>query len=150
MALHKDHGEERSRSAYAQEVAQSSYNWYRQAAIKSRRFHRLTAVSVQVIGAAIPVSAAVAPRNSIILAVFGAMIVVVGGLRSTFNWHESYIRFSRAREVVEAERRLYATAAFPYDDPATRDQELVAAVTRIEQEEMGAWFKIVSRQPGPS
>ena len=35
--------------------------------------------------------------------------------------HFTNLRFSGAREAVEAEHRLYNTSAKPYDDSATRD-----------------------------
>lgn len=140
-------GEGNPPHGYAMQVANDSYDWYKKAAIKSRIFHRWTAVTIQVIAAAIPVTAAIDPRSSIVPAFLGAVIVILGGLRSTFDWQENYIRFSGVREAVEAERRSYTTGAAPYSDPATRDQLLVAAVSRIEQEEMNAWFKIAADQP---
>ncbi len=77
-------------------------------------------------------------------AVLGAAIVVLSGVRSTFNWQENYIRFSAAREAVEALRRLYRIGAAPYDDVATRDEVLASQVTEIEQQEMAGWLKIVA------
>jgi hypothetical protein len=66
-----------------------------------------------------------------------------------FHWQDNYLRFSQAREAVEAERRLYNTGAKPYEDQATRDQILVEAVSRIEQTEMGNWLKIAASRPKP-
>lgn len=132
---------------YAMQIAGGSYDWYRQAAIKSRFYHRSTAIAIQVIAAAIPVAAVVAPGNPVIPAILGSAIVVLGALRSTFDWQENYIRFSCAREAVEAERRLYTSHSAPYDDPAVRDRLLIAAVTRIEQEEMSAWTQIAAEPP---
>ena len=56
------------------------------------------------------------------------------------------MRFSRAREAINAERRMYLTGVDPYHDFGTRDQNLVAAVTRIEQQEMGQWVRVVSQR----
>jgi hypothetical protein len=104
-------------------------------------------VAVQVLAAAIPVAAVLNPTNAIVPAFLGAAIVILSGLRSTFDWQENYIRFSASREAVEGQRRLYRTGAEPYANPATRDLLLVTAVSKIEQDEMNAWFKIASDQP---
>ncbi|MCU1640589.1 MAG: hypothetical protein JWN03_864 [Nocardia sp.] len=127
---------------YAKEVADSSYSWYRRAAIKARRYHRITEMIQLTAGAAIPVSAAIAHENTTTPAVLGAFVVVTTGLRAAFHWHEDYLRFSQAREAVEAERRRFHTAAPPYDTPTTRAQLLTSAISEIEQREMGAWLKI--------
>src|SRR5689334_22918014 len=132
---------------YALSVANDSYDWYRRAAIRSRRHHRWSAVAIQVLAAAIPVAAVMNPDNAILPAVLGSAIVVLGGLRSTFDWQENYLRFSASREAVEGQRRLYRAAGEPYDDPTTRDRLLIAAVTQIEQDEMLGWLKIASDQP---
>jgi len=132
---------------YAEQLAEGSYSWYKRAAINSRRYHRASAVLVQIIAAAIPVAAVIAPKDATAPAILGAVIVIVSALRSTFNWQENYLRFSGAREAVEAERRRYRVQAAPYDDPRTKDQILVAAVTKIEQEEMAGWLRSVSEPP---
>lgn len=129
---------------YACALADNSYDWYSRAAIKARRYHRLSEV-IQLIGsAAIPVSAALLTQNTTVPAILGAVVVIVTGLRSAFHWQDDYLRFSHAREAVEAERRLFRTRAAPYDDPVSRSQVLAANITKIEQREMGMWLKIAA------
>jgi Protein of unknown function (DUF4231) len=140
----KDAAEE---AGYALTLANNSYEWYRSAAIRSRYFYRLSETVVLIVSAAIPASAAIAPGNSVVPAILGSVVVVLSGLRAVFHWQDNYLRFSGAREAVEAERRLYFTGAKPYEDPATRDQILAAAVSRIEQEEMSGWVKVAAERP---
>ncbi|MFE9784993.1 DUF4231 domain-containing protein [Nocardia salmonicida] len=129
---------------YSFEVANNSYEWYRKASMKARRYHRLAELS-QILGSAlIPLSAVLWPGNTTSPAVLGAFVVVVTGLRSSFHWHDDYLRFNQAREAVEAERRLYLTHAAPYDDVGTRDQVLAKSITTIEQREMGSWLKVAA------
>ncbi|MEU8988149.1 DUF4231 domain-containing protein [Streptomyces sp. NPDC048558] len=92
----------------------------------------------------IPVSAVISPGTAEVPAVLGGVVVVITGLRSVFHWQDDYLRFSEAREAVEAERRLYCTGAEPYADAGTRDRNLAASVTRIEQREMGTWVQLAS------
>ncbi|WP_244313340.1 DUF4231 domain-containing protein [Streptomyces zinciresistens] len=125
-------------------MANGSYDWYRTAAMKARRAFRLSETLLLLASAAIPVTAALTATNAEIPAVLGAVVVVITGLRSVFHWQEDYVRFSEAREAVEAERRLYHTGARPYADRETRDQALAASVTRIEQREMGTWTQLAT------
>jgi len=134
---------------YAMSIANGSYGWYRTAAIRSRRWYRISETSVLIVAAAIPATAAIRPHNAIVPAVLGAVVVILSGLRAIFHWQDNYLRFSGAREAVEAERRLYYTGAKPYDETATRDQVLAAAISRIEQAEMGGWLKVAAERPKP-
>ncbi len=139
-----------SEPSYAMTIANGSYGWYRDAAIRSRRMYRVSETTVLIVSAAIPASAAIAPHNAITPAVLGALVVILSGLRAIFHWQDNYLRFSSAREAVEAERRSYNTGSAPYEDPATRDQVLAATISRIEQAEMGGWLKIAAQRPKPS
>lgn len=134
-------------AGYALGLADASYAWYRGAAIRARRYFRLTEILQLVISTSIPVIAVLFPGDARSLAVIGAVLVVLTGLRSVFHWHDDYIRFSQAREAVEAERRLYITQSEPYENPATRDGLLASKITWIERQEMDGWTKIASPQP---
>ncbi|MGW6731541.1 DUF4231 domain-containing protein [Streptomyces sp. NPDC055013] len=129
---------------YAMRVANGSYDWYHGAAIRARRNFRLTETLLLLVSASIPVSAVISPGTAEVPAILGGVVVVITGLRSVFHWQDDYLRFSEAREAVEAERRLYYTGAEPYADPGTRDRMLATNVTRIEQREMGTWIQLAS------
>lgn len=131
---------------YAMDVADSSHNWYVIASKRSRRAYRQSELALVALSASIPLAAALAPQDSVLTATLGSCLVILAGLRTIFHWQENYLRFSCAREAVEAERRLYQLHAAPYDDPATRDSELVKAVTRIEHDEMGRWTKLAEQR----
>lgn len=133
-----------TRTSYALKLADDSYGWYRRAAIRARRAHHTSETLVLLTSAAIPLSAVLVPDDATVPALLGAAVVVLTGLRSRFLWRENFLRFSRAREAIEAERRLFRTGSKPYDDPASREGVLAAAVTRVEQEEMNVWVEIAS------
>ncbi|MFB9688522.1 DUF4231 domain-containing protein [Amycolatopsis plumensis] len=128
-------------------LADASYDWYRSHAIRSRRWYKATEVAMIALSASIPVIAAINPASTVVLAVIGAVLVVGSGLRSVFHWQDNYLRYSAAREAIDAERRLYHIGAEPYADPATREEALVRAVTRIEQGEMNSWVKLAAEKP---
>lgn len=135
--------------SYAMALANESYTWYRKHAVSSRRAYKCLETALLIVAAAIPTSAAIAPHNVIVPAILGAVVVILSGLRSVFHWQDNYLRFSGAREAVEAERRLYETGAVPYADETSKDQILAAAVSRIEREEMAGWVKVAAARPKP-
>jgi hypothetical protein len=137
----KEPTESPKEGSYALNLANNSYEWYRNAAIRSRRLYKISETALLI------VSAAIAPGNSIVPAILGSIVVVLSGVRTVFHWQDNYLRFSGAREAVEAERRLYFTGAKPYEDPGTRNQVLAAMVSRIEQEEMSGWVKVAAERP---
>jgi hypothetical protein len=136
-----------SKEDYAMTLANDSYEWYKSRAIRSRRTFKAFETAVLVISSSIPLSVVFFSHNTTIPAILGVAVVVLSGLRSIFHWQDNYLRFSGAREAVEAERRRYLTGADPYGDPATRDAVLVAEVTRIEQGEMNGWLKVAAEKP---
>lgn len=133
---------ESSDQEYALKVANDSYRWYQRAAIRSRRLARTSELAIIALSAAIPLTVAVFPELPLVPAALGAAITLASGARATFHWNENYLRFSRAREAIESERRKYRTGAEPYEDRAVRGQVLVLEITRIEQDEMGQWLQL--------
>lgn len=143
----EDQGDVTGKPTYGMTVANGSYDWYKTAAIRSRRAFRGSEIALIVVAAIIPASAAVQPHNAITPAILGAIVVILSGTRAVFHWQENYLRFSGAREAIAAERRLYYTSSPPYNDANTRDQVLVASVSKIEQDEMGTWIKVATDRP---
>ena len=134
---------------YAMRIADGSHAWYEAHAIRSRHLFKTTETATLVVAAAIPVAAAVNPDNALVPAVLGAVVGILTGCRSIYHWQDNYLRFSRAREAVEAERRLYLTTSGPYAGDVDRDALLVAMITKIEQDEMSGWIKVAASRPEP-
>src|SRR5689334_23021688 len=93
---------------YAQRLADDSYGWYKAAATRARRAYKIIETLLLLVSASIPV-AAVVSNSAVTPAILGSVTVVLAGARAIFHWQENYLRFSEAREAVEAERRLYHT-----------------------------------------
>jgi hypothetical protein len=134
-------------TTFAQATADGSYEWYKSHAIRARLLYRASEVGIIAVSVSIPAAAAIWPDHVVVAAVLGAFVAAATGLRSVFHWHENYLRFSEAREAVDQERRLYRLRTDHYSDDATRNENLVKAVSAIEQRELGSWLKIASIQP---
>lgn len=143
----QDWPEEIEESSYGLPLANELYDWYLEHASESRILYKAHEILLLIVAAAIPASAAIAHNNVIAPAILGAVVVVLAGLRSVFHWQENYIRCNAARLGIDVERRKYRAGVTPYDDPATRDQLLTEAVSRIEQEETTDWAKIAAERP---
>ena len=130
------------RDRYSIGVADVAYTYYNQRAKKARWAYRTSET-------ALPVAAAIEPNSAVVPAILGAIAVIVAGLRAVFHWQENYLRFSGAREAIEAERRKFHTCTPPYDGE-NRAAKLTDAVSRIEQGEMAGWVKIASDRPRAS
>jgi hypothetical protein len=133
-------------SEYAASVADQSHKWYKRHAVLARRAYKLTEIAVIAISAAIPATVAIAPSNTKLIAILGAVVATIAGLRSVYHWQDDYVRFSQAREALEAERRLYRISGGKYKNQETRDEVLVATVSQIEQDDMRRWANITSHQ----
>ena len=70
---------------YAMGIADGSYNWYRTAAIRSRRWYHVSEILIVVFSAAIPATAAIVPHTATAPAVLGAIVVIVSGCRAIFT-----------------------------------------------------------------
>jgi hypothetical protein len=132
------------RDAYAAELANNSFEWYRSHAIHSRRWYRFADSLLLALSALIPVASLLVHDNATYPGFLGAAVVIISGLKPIFHWHENYLRFSAAREAIEGERRLFNLRVAPYEIEGTRAQELAVAISRIEQEEMRGWLRIAS------
>jgi hypothetical protein len=86
---------------FALEVADKSWEWYRAAAVRSRKSYRSAEVGVLVVSASIPVASVISPKNALVPAILGAVVVVISGLQALFHWQDNYLRFSAAREAIE-------------------------------------------------
>jgi uncharacterized protein DUF4231 len=83
--------------------------------------------------AAIPVCAALGATDGV-PAVLGAMVVVLGGLRQLFGFHEEWISSSQARYTIEREIALFAVGNGTYRGAAAV-RNLVIAVEEIASSE---------------
>ena len=119
---------------YGMPLAYDRHDWYEEHAKQSRVLYTVHETLLLIVAAAIPASAAIAHNNVIAPAILGAVVVVLTGVRSVFHWQQNYIRFNGARLGIDVECRNYRAGVTPYDDPATRDQLLTEAVSRIELE----------------
>ncbi|HTA05480.1 MAG TPA: DUF4231 domain-containing protein [Solirubrobacteraceae bacterium] len=121
----------------AVELAQKRLRWYRREARKARLGYQYLELAQLVAGALVPVSVATG-WDTAVTASLGAAVVLAGGARAVFQWHDNWLGFIGAQMQIERELALYEVGALPYAD-AHRGQTLVREVERIALEETQGW-----------
>lgn len=115
----------------------AKWHWYRTTSKNAcRRSHGVEVLNL--------VLAALAPAVTVILdqpvigAALGTAAVIVGGVRSTFRWHENWISRSRTRYAIEREIAYYKHHVTPYDTGNSL-AILVKAIEEITEAEGRTW-----------
>ncbi|WP_213454862.1 DUF4231 domain-containing protein [Rhizomonospora bruguierae] len=124
-------------AAVALSTATDLRDWYARQAGRARLGHRVTELGVIVLGAAVPLAAALRLGGAV-AAVLGAGIVVLTGIRGLYQWHENWLAFTRVRLALETELALFAVGAAPYDGP-DRAVLLVRAAEAVKSADTKQW-----------
>ena len=77
------------------EVVNQSFDWYRKHAKRASRFYFAAEVAVLVVGAAIH-TPVVFTNGVRFLALSGAVVVIITGLRTVFRWRDDWLRYTDA------------------------------------------------------
>ncbi len=105
----------RGSSDFALTFAKERCDWYHNAARTARFGYLATELLMVVLGAAVPLAAAL--ESSVrLMAALGAAIVVLTGIRGIFQWHENWLGFIDAQMDIETEMALYQARYAPYAD----------------------------------
>lgn len=118
--------------------------WYDAAAGRSQRWYRSLKLLTLVLGAAIPVAAALGASAGV-AGVLGGIVVVVEGAQQLFHYQENWLRYRGVAEALRTERHLFDATAGAY---ATAPQPLQLLAERIEvlfAQERSAWTADQSR-----
>lgn len=120
--------------------------YYNSAAGRARlSFYVLKVLSLSA-GATVTVLAAIsAPAG--LAAGFGAAIVVLEGAQQLFQFHPNWLSYRSAAEALRQHAFQYVADVKPYDDPATRRDQLASTLQGITANEVGTWFTTMRNSP---
>lgn len=116
----------------------SMWFWYASRAIAARRVYVLTEIAAIAVAAAIPAAAALG-ASAAVAAVLGAIVVLLGGLRTAFAWQESWISYTQTRYAIEREVVRWQYNSTPYNDSNDRDGFLANTVQDLAADEGKSW-----------
>lgn len=118
-------------------LAQRELNWYVRAAARARISNRVSEVALLVLSAATTVAAALG-APAWLTASLAAAVLIVTGLRKTFDWHENWLSFTANRTELRSLIHHYRLLpADQRDDEARR--RLLEQVDETFSSEVGRW-----------
>ncbi len=117
-----------------------------------RRLYRTSGIVVIVIGAALPVLAALSyPGKSLTVSLAGVVVAALTGLRAFYRWDQSWVVMrTTERAVTEAYLRWRVQLDGDHGDPALLDrrkaatQELLTRLGELRLTEADAYFRDLS------
>jgi hypothetical protein len=112
--------------------------WYDAAAERSQRAFRVLKLTQIVVGAAIPVAAALGASAGA-AGVLGGVIVVLEGVQQLFHFQENWLRYRRSAETLRSEKHLFEASAGVYADTAKPVQLLAERIEALFAHELTAW-----------
>ncbi len=117
---------------------QEQIAWYdRKSQVCQQRFKALKILQI-VTAAAIPVAVAVSAEDWLV-AVAGALIVVLEGLQQLEQYQQNWTTYRSTCEQLKHEQFLYLAGAGPYREAADRDALLAEHVESLVSQEHAAW-----------
>jgi hypothetical protein len=116
----------------------SEWRWYAAEARRSRISYQALELTGVLAAAAIPTAVALGAGGAV-SAILGGCLVLIAGMRQTFDWHENWIRFARVSRGIEREMALYCAGVEPYQDPKESTTSLVRAVSEIVRMDIEQW-----------
>jgi hypothetical protein len=112
-------------------------NWYERKSSSNQHFYKWLKLLEIVLAASIPV-VATANASRTVLAVLGALVVVLEGVQHLFQFHANWIAYRSTAEQLTHERFLYTAHAGPYAG-SNRDMVLARRVEGLVSQEHARW-----------
>lgn len=109
-------------------------DWYQRRKRWPRRLHRLSGIAVIGLGATIPVLSAYtdAQPARVIVGTAGAVITVITGLATVYEWQKTWRIFTVAQTELEAHRLRWELALGAAEAETDQDERLRRAVAATE------------------
>lgn len=123
--------------------------WYeRESAQAKRWFHRLKVVQI-LIAAAIPAAVAIG-ADAAVAGALGAVVVVLEGLQSLFQFQQNWMTYRATAEALKHEQFLYLAGAGPYAGAPRAGALLAERVEGLVSQEHATWTQAQSQggEPG--
>ncbi len=126
---------------YIEQRLDDQINWYDSKSSRAqKRFKLMRGVEISA-AAAVPLLVLFVPvwePTNFLIALLGALIVVIAGLLGFLRYQEIWIEYRTVSETLKHEKYLYLTQTTPYDQGETF-QVLVLRVESLISKENSAW-----------
>ena len=123
--------------------------WYDRKSISNQRMYKLFKVTTVVLAAAIPLLAAFG-TPALFLAILGAIIAIVEGLQSLYQFQSNWLSYRATCEELKHEKYLFLAKAGPYLKAENAIASLAERSESLISRENAKWVSVRERPPeGP-
>jgi hypothetical protein len=117
-------------------------DWYDRKSVAAQRAYKQVKLSQLIVGAAVPVVAAL-HVSAAVTATLAAFVVVAEGAQQLYQWQTNWVLYRSTAEALKHEKYLYLAAAGPYNDE-DRHRVLAERLEGLISQEHARWTE--SRQ----
>jgi hypothetical protein len=112
--------------------------YYERTAGSSQRNFRLVKIAQLIVSAAVPVAAA-ASASGVVIAVLGALILILEGVQALFGWQQNWVNYRNNAEALQSEQHLFEAKAGPYAKTDAPKRLLAERVEQLLSTERSGW-----------
>jgi len=128
------------------ERLEDQIRWYSQRSGSNQRAFKIIKLAQIILAAAIPVLVNIQPDLRVVVAVFGAAIVVLEGAQQLCQFQQNWVDYRSTCEALKHEKFLYLAKAGPYADAKVPHALLAERVESLVSEQHARWVSTSQEQ----
>jgi hypothetical protein len=126
-------------------------DWYNAKAKTNQQWYKTLKLCQILLGALVPVVAAIDNSSRVVLAALGAGVVVIEAVQQLYQFHRNWIAYRATCEALLREQHLYEAGAGDYAAVVERKVLLAERVEAVIGRETGEWAALeTSSQKKPA
>lgn len=118
-------------------------DWYDKKSMEAQKNYKLCQITEIILAAFIPLLSGYTATCSmipVIIGIFGAVIAIIESITKLYKFHENWIQYRSACELLRYQKHLYLTGSFPYNPTDENiDNIFVKNVENIISAENNQW-----------
>lgn len=126
------------------ERLEDQLDWYDRKSIAAQRAYKRVKLLQLVVGAAVPVVAAL-QAPAAVTAVLASIVVIAEGAQQLYQWQTNWVLYRATAEGLKHERYLYLAKAGPYE-PEDRHRILAERLEGLISQEHAKWVSVRQRE----
>ena len=126
-------------------------DWYNRKASNNQRQYKAIKLTQIVLGALVPVVAAISGSSRVVLGALGAGVVVLEAIQQLFQFHRNWIAYRATCETLLREQHLYEVGGGDYASAPDRTVLLAERLETVISRETGEWASLettTQKKPG--
>lgn len=129
-------------NSYIKNRLDDQITWYDKKAQQAQRTYKRMQLTELIVATAIPLLAnytASCPAIAFVVGLLGGIITVIEGTERLGRYHENWVEYRSACEMLKHEKNLYLMDAYPYGTDETKEQLFVHNIENLLSSEGNKW-----------